>query len=140
MPVGRLVEAPVEVLVPEISEIDTKLPVARLASEVEAAVPLAAVVEITGVIGSVGRLMDSSLVPAADMRLLQKDGSYVVVDSGASVFSWAFLLRKERSCNSDPSTTSSPSQHCNCVFLSASAPPNRHRWNSLELEPSARRR
>lgn len=72
--VGRLVEAPVDVLVPDISEIDTKVPVARLTPEVEAAVPLAAVVENTGVMGSVGKEMESLLVPAADIRLLQKDG------------------------------------------------------------------
>lgn len=75
LPVAALLaDAPDEVLVPEISDTDTKLPVAELASEVMAAVPLAGVVA-TGVMPSVGRLMLISLVPAAEIRLLQKDGS-----------------------------------------------------------------
>lgn len=119
---------PVEVLVPETSLTDTKVPEAKLASDDDAAVPLAAVavgvVVSTGVMGSVGRTMLAVSVAAAEIKLLQKDGSYVVVltdeDAGASVFSCAFRFLRlllspsftaKRSAQSRSPTKPSPSQH-----------------------------
>lgn len=69
----------VEDLVPETSLTDTKVPEAKLASDDDAAVPLAAVaagvVVSTGVMGSVGSTMLAVSVAAAEIKLLQKDGS-----------------------------------------------------------------